>query len=346
MKIKKKNKKRYSSLKHKKELKRRKEINFRKNNRGTIYSTRTKVHLHRGVVVKDKIIAPKDLRFIQNPSHSLVFFNKLRNRNNISEYNRSRHIEISLYSVEQIDFATISILKSIFGEYGHLGVSIRGNYPKDTTCKQNLIDAGFFKDMTDRKGHDIITVKTDGDHHKFKKASGKIKHQQLQVIEKISEEAYEHLHGNAGYFDDLETVLKEIGGNAIQWGRAFNMEWQIGILKSNKKVTITVTDLGRGILDSLYISNKLKLIDWFFMHNRLDVIIRAFERKYGSYTQEPNRNLGLPMIKYFFDTNFLKNLYVCSNEAFVDFGNRGNSRLLKNDFERFNGTFYQWELSL
>ena len=338
-------KQRYPCLKHIKELKRRREI-ARRRKHGSIYSLKNRNRLHKGIVVKDKIVAPVDLRFIQNPSETLVFFNSLRNRNNISEYNKRRYIEISLYKVEKIDFATISILKSIFGEYSHLGVAIRGNYPKHVDCRKKMEESGFFKGMTDNRGGDILTLNPVGTYHKFEKAGGKLIDEHFEKIEKVSEEAYSHLYNSEGYFDELETILKEIAGNAVEWGRAYNREWQIGFFKSEGKVTITVTDLGKGIIDSLFISEKLKVIDFLFLRSKLDVLNRAFERKYGSFTQEPNRNRGLPMIKNFSDEKFLKNLYVCSNEAFIDFEKRSNSRLLNTNFERFNGTFYQWELSL
>ena len=71
---------------------------------------------------------------------------------------------------------------------------------------------------------------------------------------------------------------------------------------------------------------------------------KAFDRKYGSVSQEINRNRGLPSIKKAFMENHIKNLIVCTNDVILHFNNYGKTIMLKDNFY-FQGTFYQWEIT-
>jgi len=320
----------------------RKKIISRKKKNGTHYPYGNNVKIQYDI--KAAIKAPANLEMINNPSETLMFFNRLRSKENISYYRGIRFIEISLKSLTEIDFATISILKSIFEEYNYLGIQIRGTFPEDVKCRDTLVEFGYFNNMVNVKGNPIIKVKTQGDHHKFEKAQGKIEEKELILFEKISEECYFYLNGHDGYYDEMETILKEIAGNAVEWGDAYNKQWQVGVFKKDKKVIVNVVDLGKGIIDSLVINEKLKFIDFWLLRNKLDILLGAFQRRYGSFTQEINRNRGLPMIKNLFEQGHIKNLIVCSNEGFINFATPSRNKALSSNFEKFNGTFYQWEI--
>jgi hypothetical protein len=296
------------------------------------------------ILIREIIVAPKDFRFINNPEKCLFFFNKIRSKENHSVINGRLLYRISLSKVENIDFATLSILKSIFEESKFYGILFKGNYPKNIECKKFLIDSGFLNNLygDDQKE---IHIRGNGAYFSFEKKQGILTVKDFENFEKISEDAYEHITKEKGFSDEIITLLKEIGGNAIEWSDSYNNQWQIGVFKQNDKVIFNVTDLGKGILDSLYVSEKLKLLDFFLIRDDLDVLQRAFERKYGSVSQEINRNRGLPSIKRIHDINKIANLVVCSNNVFHNFGDVNNSILFKLDNFNFFGTFYQWELN-
>lgn len=296
------------------------------------------------ILLKAPIPAPRNFSFLTNQDQCLLFFNQIRMKDRHSII-RGRYImRISLSRVEQIDFATISILKSIFEESKYYGIRFSGTMPKNKDCKDFLMDSGFLNSLYDEK-MELIQIPSNGKHFSFKKKAGKLTDSDVESFEKLSDEVYQHLTGKVGYCDELITLLKEIGGNAIEWSDSYNNQWQIGVYFLVDKVVFNVVDLGKGILESLYVSDKLKLIDYFLFRDSLDTLERAFERKYGSVSQEINRNRGLPSIKRIFKDKKISNLLVASNNVFLDFENSGKSINFKGDTLVFMGSFYQWEIS-
>ncbi|KQB37105.1 hypothetical protein [Flavobacterium aquidurense] len=309
---------------------------------------KTKYHysaqIKKKTILKTPILTPKDFRFVENPLPALVFFNSIRDKNSISLKNGIPTVRISFKKTEKIDFATISILKGIFEESKYNGINFQSNMPKHEKCRQYLIDTGFFNKMYDEKLREInITGK--GKYFSIEKKEGKLTIKDLKSFDEISCQAFHHIMGKEGYSDESITLLKEIGGNAVEWSNSYNNQWQIGVFYKANSVVFTVSDLGRGIRDSLYVSRKLKAIDFFFSRNDLDIIERAFERRYGSLSQEINRNRGLPSIKRAYDDNKITKLVVCTNNVFLNFENKSKSILLNKKYVHFLGTFYQWELN-
>lgn len=321
-------------------FKRRRIIRNRKS-KGYLFSRRNTNHK---VLLKDVILAPVDFRFIDNPDQCLLFFNKLRSKENCSNIKGQIIFRISLSRVKFIDFATISILKSIFEESKFYGINFRGNLPKDPDCKNFLIDSGFLNNLYDSESKEI-KIKGKGEYFSFEKKEGILKICDFENFERISVNAFKHITGEEGFCDEIITMLKEMGGNAVEWSDSYNKQWQIGIYLKKNKVIFNITDLGKGILETLYISNKLKIIDYWSFRDDLDILERAFQRKYGSLSQEVNRNKGLPSIKKIYDDNKIDKLVVCSNNVILNFGNKAKSNVFKNDSLSFYGTFYQWELN-
>lgn len=296
------------------------------------------------VIIKDPVPAPADFRFIDNPDDCIYFFNSIRNKENCSIIRGYIVIRISLTNVKEIDFATISILKSILEESRYYNINFKGNLPKDPKCARFLVDSGFLNNLYDVDFNEI-KFESNGKHFSFEKKQGKLTVSDYRSFNKISEESYAHIFNVEGFFDGVIVALKEIGGNAIEWSDSYNKQWQIGVLLEDEKVIINVSDLGKGILETLYIRKKLKIIDFMFIRNDLDILERAFERKYGSLSQEINRNRGLPSIKFMNDNKNIDKLVVCTNNVFLDFRNRGKSAVFKYSNLNFSGTFYQWELN-
>lgn len=295
------------------------------------------------VLIKSPLSAPKDFRFIEKSEDALFFFNKLRIKENCSIIRGQMIFRISLSKVELIDFATISILKCLFEEAKYYGIIIKSNLPRNSKCREFLVNSGFLNNMYDDKLKEI-QIKSSGSHFSIEKKVGIVTIKDMESFDKISAESYQYLTGNPGFSDDVIKLLKEIGGNAVEWSNSYNNQWQIGVFFTEDKVIFNATDLGRGIRDSLYISNKLKMVDIFLIRDDLDILERAFDMKYGSLSQEINRNQGLPSIKKAHSDNKIANLFVCTNNVILNFGSN-NSRMFDNFALNFDGTFYQWELN-
>lgn len=325
-----------SLIKHKKELKR-KIIRFRKkiNPNCVIHD----IYNKRGPTLK----APKVFNYLKNPLKCNYFYNSLRSKHNRSVFNGKLYIILSLKDIIDVDFAAISILKSIMEEARYHGIIFKGDSPEDLNCKKKLMDYGFFNNLYDaEKKH--INIKSKGEHYSYEKKTGKLTVKDLSRFDEISEKSYLHIAKKEGFLDEISTILKEIGGNATEWSNSQNQQWLLSVYKSKNKVTINITDLGSGILETLMSTTKLKLIDFFLFTTVKDRLANAFRRKYGSVSQEINRNRGLPFIKKVFDDRKIKNLIVSTNSVFYNFEENLQSIEMPNAETTFAGTFYQWEI--
>lgn len=325
-----------------KKAKRKEELKIRKKN-GWLFSNSK---ANTTIEIKPPIKAPVIFSLTSEPLKTLFFFNQLRVKSNYTNFKGRLSIRISLSNVKEIDFASISILKSIMEEAKFYGIMFSGDLPKDEYCKKSLVDYGFFKSLVDENENEI-NIKSKGEHFSFEKKSGRVTEKDLIYFDELSTSTFNHIketNDPNNYIEDLIVILKEISGNAVEWSNSHNEQWLLGVLKEEGKVTFTVTDLGKGILETLYVSDKLKIIDLFLLRNKIDMLEKAFDRKYGSVSQEINRNRGLPSIKKAFIENHIKNLIVCTNDVILHFNNYGKTIILKDNLY-FQGTFYQWEIT-
>jgi len=295
------------------------------------------------VIVKDRLKAPRYFNYLKHPLECNYFFSSLRLKNNCNVIRGKHSFKICLKKTIEVDFAAVSILKSIMEEANLSGISFSGNLPDHLECRNSLIDYGFL-DNLEHDGDKQIKIESNGKYFSYKKKSGKLTEKDFEDFDKISIKAFNEVADYYGCFDDIITVFKEVGGNAVEWSQSKNSQWMIGYYEKDGKVIINVIDLGLGILETLYRSKKLKFIDFFNIRNNLDILERAFLRKYGSLSQDINRNKGLPFIKDIYDQNKIKNLIVSTNNIFYNFENNYESKISSRLESNFLGTFYQWEL--
>lgn len=295
------------------------------------------------IIIKDFIKAPRFFNYLKYPLECNYFFSSLRMKENCSIIRGEHSFKICLKNTIEIDFAAISILKSIMEEARRTGISFSGNLPKDIECKKFLIEYGFLNNLA-HNGDQKINILSNGQYFFYEKKEGKLTIKDFMDFDLISGKAYKGVTGLDGYFDDVITAFKEIGSNAVEWSRSKFSQWMVGYYEKDGKVIINVTDLGLGILDTLYRSGNLQFIDFFVSRTDLRILEGAFIRRYGSLSQEINRNKGLPFIKRIFDEGKIKNLVVSTNKIFYNFGNRNDCKISPKLQFNFLGTFYQWEL--
>jgi hypothetical protein len=295
--------------------------------------------------IKLPLIAPEDLRLVDNTEVCLLFFRNLRSMDCVSNKRNLKFVIISLKNVTQIDYASISVLTSISDDLKYKNILLKGDFPLEPISKQFMIDSGFLNHMFEEKTGKPFPKAAKSEMIFFEKGCGKLSLQDNIRISKTVKNVVNHLTGEISQCLSVKTIVLEICGNSIEWGGTENKQWLLGVKYDEDKVTFTVTDVGKGILDTLYRKHRLILVDIFMQKTNDEILAGAFNQKYGSSTQEINRNKGLPAVKHNNDIDVIRNLKVLTNNVILHFNNSNNTRTFKKGSPRFKGTFYQWEMT-
>lgn len=288
--------------------------------------------------------APKDFRLIDNTEACLVFFREIRGNDSIHIEKNIKTVKISLKDVELIDYAAISVLIAIADDLNIKGINVQGDFPSDPYCKKYIIDSGFLNHMVDlnnRKFPDFGKSKMIF----FEKGSGKLSKEESKKISELIKDVVGHLTGTRKNIKPIKTVLLEICANSIEHANTTSQQWVLGIKYSEDKVFFTVTDVGKGILETLYISHRALMGNLLKLKPKHEILKGAFMQKYGSSTQEENRNKGLPSVRVNFEQGILNNLIVLTNNVLLHFNNPDRSLTFPKGTSRFKGTIYQWEMN-
>lgn len=294
--------------------------------------------------IRPTISAPSDFQLIENTEECLRFFFAIRSSKNCSIIKTTKFIQISLTNVVKIDYPTINILIAISRELGNRKVNLRGNFPEDIACKNMMIESGFLNYMyNDKNQHYAKAAKSDTFF--FKKGQGTLSNDDNINISHIIRKTIKHLTGVEKPNTVLKALLLEICGNSIEHANSKGRQWLLGVKYESDKVIFSITDVGLGIIETLYKKFHLILEDNITLKSNLDVLKGAFDKKYGSSTQEPNRNKGLPSIKFNSENKVLINLLVVTNNVILHFDNDIASKTISSNIPQFRGTMYQWELT-
>lgn len=293
------------------------------------------------------LLAPKDLRLLGNTEEVLGFFRVLRSSKYVTQYAatyrspRVNLIELSLEDVEKIDHAAISVLTAISDDMKDRKVILKVNRPRDRKIIEFISESGFLDHMLDLRGQPFRKA-PKSDLIIFEKGGRRLSDSDIRKISLTVKTVIFHLGGNRQDHQMMRNIVLEICGNSIEWSGTENRLWLFGVkYEDDNRVIFTLTDIGRGILDTLHISKLNMVTDWIYGNDSLEVLKQAFNRKYGSTTMEVNRNKGLPAIKYMHDLGRIQNLKLITNNVILKFDDEESSGTLPPD-NSFDGTFYEW----
>ncbi len=287
--------------------------------------------------------APENFCFVENAEECLNFFNLIRGGDYLTDINDKKYIQLDLKSVKKIDYGTICVLKAILYEIEFKSIVVRGNFPEDIECKNFILESGFLNYLVDEKGRNFRKTK-NSEIVFFLKSADEFSDEEMKKLGDKIKMIMEHLTGVRKHNQSLRSMILEVCGNSIEHSQSLNNYWIIGFYFEKDKVKITVTDIGVGILETLYIKHTKKILDLLTVKSDLGVLKGAFLRKYGSSTLEDNRNKGLPLIQKTNEERKIENLVVITNSVILQFNDESKSRVFKQN-SKFFGTFYQWEIS-
>lgn len=319
-----------------------KKINKRRK-RQNKHSKRVKVKKYNKYEVSDSVKAPKDFRFIENTEECLSFFRKLRNGFSMQHWSNKRFRVISLKDITKIDYAAISLLTAVSDVLKFKNIILRGDFPDDYDCRKFMVDSGFVDRMFKVNGERFNKKQRSGFIF-FEKGTGKLSEKDNKRISSLLKDIVLHLTGGRNNYQPMKTALLEICGNSIEHADSENRQWLLGAKFDKDKVVLTVTDVGKGILETLHRKFSTKFKDLFSRKTNLDILFGAFQKKYGSSTQEANRNKGLPSVMSHFENGIIMELKVVTNDVLLDFEDT-HSKIFQNQKNQFNGTLYQWVLT-
>lgn len=305
-------------------------IRQKRKNKGRVY--------YQSFLSNKILYAPANFQILEYPKECIAFFNKLRfDFKNLSYSRNRRQKTISLIFVQKIDFVTLSLLKCIFNELSLNGIFVDGDKPLDKDCKLFLEESGFLTGLYTKTNKKINPKKSKGKMFSFTVNKKKIDFNQLLEFESIAEKAHLIKYGSEGYIDDIACVLKEMGGNCLEWSNSFNIQWQLGLYETENLYHFSVIDLGLGIIET--INRRTNLLEKIIKPDYNKILLDSFNGKYGSKERYENRNNGLPLIKRLSEENLLENLSVLSNQAFI---NLSTSSVHSTNLPTFAGTLYYW----
>jgi hypothetical protein len=170
-----------------------------------------------------------------------------------------------------------------------------------------------------------------------------------EKIGRTIEKAMKFLTGVEQKYPPVYSIVQEMCSNSIEWANPYNnrnRNWLLGIqlVKKNfeQVVNFALTDIGFGIINTVYRKIGTKFVESFGNIDDLEILKRTFEGVYGSKSREPNRNKGMPLIKDRFESGYIYDLRVITNKVFLDFSAKENSRIIARNFP---GTYYSWSIN-
>lgn len=293
--------------------------------------------------LRPTVYAPSDFRLTENPEECIEFFRDLRSDTYLGNVKNRRVVMMSFKFINQIDYGTISILTAINDDFRTKGITLWSDFPENEDCKKYIEESGYLDRLFNSRGQRFPSTEKS-DFIFFEKGSGVLSYEDNVKLSVAVKNVVKHLTGEEKYCLPLRTIILEVCGNSIEWSGTDSQQWLLGIKYYEDKVTFTVTDVGKGILETLHRKFRTVLVETF-SKTADEILLGAFDKKYGSSSQEVNRNKGLPSIKVNFEQGIINALKVITNNVILDFQNGSRSKTFPKKAARFKGTFYQWEMT-
>lgn len=287
--------------------------------------------------------APTDLRFLVNTKECVDFFSILRRAKGINLHQPMSNYRIDLSDVAHIDFASTMLLTAIGEELALRGCNLRGNTPLRPNCAKYLKESGFFNNKFDLNGRQFKSS-NDSEFITIERGQFRFTKEHQETVRNLNRHVNEHLAKRFPRKRIHTTIIKEICANSSEWSEANKGQWTLGAKFEEDKVVFIALDLGKGILNSLYIRAWEYIHDLLTIKTDAEILFGAFIEKYGSSSQDDNRNRGLPCVKAAFDRGDIKELSVVTNNSMIDFSKQGGIYRFAHNRDAFRGTLYSWRI--
>lgn len=282
-----------------------------------------------------KIKAPEVFSLIQNTDRTLAFFEQI--------WGMCEHypIYIDLSDVTEITTESILYLLSILDRLKTRDhKKIKGNYPMNEDCRRLLCSSGFTNYIETSKANrihsgDVLEI-IHGD---------KVNPVEVVKIERFIREKLKIPQRNKAT-QSIHIVLLECVGNtydhAYNKGSTKSMpyqaKWWAMAHYQQGMVSCSVLDNGAGIPATM--KKKFREIVKFWGREEHILLFKAFTEPARSRLKLEFRGKGLPKIYELVCLDYLKNVRVVSNKAFVNLSHLRENKELQRPLK---GTLYSFE---
>jgi hypothetical protein len=172
-----------------------------------------------------------------------------------------------------------------------------------------------------------------------------------EIVGKAIQNAIKNLTNVRDHYPPVFSIVQEMCSNSVEHANnnKINKNWFFGICLEKGGsdqppcIIFTMTDVGFGILKTIKRKFAIKIKELMENKSDYEILHRAYQKQYQSKTEEINRNRGLPRIFDMMERNYIKELKVLTNNVFLDFEHRDNSKMLAKNLP---GTFYYWKIDL
>lgn len=283
-----------------------------------------------------KIKAPEVFSLIQNTDRTLAFFEQIWGM--CEQYS----IYIDLSDVVKITTESILYLLSILDRLKSRDhKKIKGNYPEDMGCRRLLCSSGFTNYIETSNANrihseDVLEI-IHGDE---------VNPVEIAKIEKFTREKLKIPRNEAT--QSIHVILLECVGNT--YDHAYNSKdstksmpyrakWWAMAHYQQGMVSCSVLDNGAGIPATMK-KKFLETIKKFWGREEHILLFKAFTESDRSRLGLEFRGKGLPKIYELVCRDYLKNVRVVSNKAFVNLSRSGENKELQRPLK---GTLYSFE---
>lgn len=272
-----------------------------------------------------------DFRILDNTDTVLKELHNIRTCR--GEHQKTIKLYVDLTKVTKFDLGSLTCLLSTL----RFTENYQGNEPINASCKEYFENSGFLTWMRDISGRKFMS--SENNNLIFEKGSDKTSNSKVGLEIK---KAIKYLTKKESTFPPVYSIIQEICPNSIEHANVKDRErnWLMGVRYEEDKVCFAMVDKGQGILKTIR-KNAIQAIGDKF-NDDVRILMKAFDKKYQSASDDDNRNKGLPRIKSVSDSGYVNNLTVITNSALLNLSDSDKSRTLSSEFA---GTFYYWEIT-
>lgn len=203
-----------------------------------------------------KVYSPENLRLFSARNSTVEFIRKIRSTVDSLKNAPNHAVFVDLTALKEINYGTISILKALIHNFTSQNIVYGSNLPADERARQYLEECGYLDGLLSMAGKPFPPHPTSS-HIFFQGGQGRLTEAANLRISELVEGAVEFLGGDRSHELKLKPLILEVCANSIEWARTRNSEWMLGMKQEqpdgnrDRSILITVTDTGKGILETL-----------------------------------------------------------------------------------------------